>query len=148
MKWVTIRKAAELSGYSEKAIRAKRENGSWPEYLTSIKAPDGRILISTDGVDALVGGPRGRGIGGDPEVNRGSGVKASSAGSIEISFEYQGTRCRERIRLPPNHANLRYVRNLKVTIEAEIAVGKFDYAAHFPKSKRAQRTAAAAPAEC
>lgn len=51
MKWVTIKKAAELSGYSEKAIEAKRADGTWLEGVVWIKAPDGRILISPDGID-------------------------------------------------------------------------------------------------
>jgi hypothetical protein len=51
MKWVTIKKAAELSGYSEKAIEARRADGTWLEGVVWIKAPDGRILISQDGID-------------------------------------------------------------------------------------------------
>lgn len=51
MKWVTIKKASELSGYSEKAIEAKRADGTWLENVIWIKAPDGRILISTEGID-------------------------------------------------------------------------------------------------
>lgn len=51
MKWVTIKKAAELSCYSEKEIEAKRADGTWFEGVVWIKAPDGRILISPDGID-------------------------------------------------------------------------------------------------
>jgi hypothetical protein len=50
MKWITIKKAVELSGYGEKAIEAKRANGTWLEGVIWIKAPDGRILISPDGI--------------------------------------------------------------------------------------------------
>jgi len=56
MKWVTIKKAAELSGYSERAIEAKRAEGVWLEGIVWIKAPDGRILISPDGIDAWAEG--------------------------------------------------------------------------------------------
>jgi hypothetical protein len=56
MKWVTIKKAAELSGYSVKAIEAKRANGVWLEGVVWIKAPDGRILISPDAIDEWVEG--------------------------------------------------------------------------------------------
>jgi hypothetical protein len=55
-KWVTIKKAAEILGYSEKAIEAKRATGVWLEGLIWRKAPDGRIMISPDGVDAWVEG--------------------------------------------------------------------------------------------
>jgi hypothetical protein len=51
MKWVTIKKAAELSGYSEKAIRRKREQGVWLQGDIWIKAPDGRILLSIEGIE-------------------------------------------------------------------------------------------------
>jgi hypothetical protein len=56
MKWVTIKKAAELTGYSPKAIEHKRENGTWLEGAIWIKAPDGRILISTEGIEAWAEG--------------------------------------------------------------------------------------------
>lgn len=71
-------------------------------------------------------------------MGRGSGVRAASASSISLSFEYRGTRCREKIRLAPNEANQRFVRNLKARIEHEIAIGVFDYAKHFPVSRRAK----------
>lgn len=51
MKWVTIKKAAELTGYSAKAIEHKRENGVWLQGSIWIKAPDGRILISIEGIE-------------------------------------------------------------------------------------------------
>src|SRR5579859_1942592 len=76
--------------------------------------------------------------GGDRRMGRGSGVRAASESSIEISFEYRGVRCREKVKLPPNAANLKYCGNLKSTIEYEIAHGSFDYAKHFPRSKRAK----------
>ncbi len=47
--WVTIRKAAEESGYSEHAIRAKIADGTWQEGQVWRKAPDGRVLISMEG---------------------------------------------------------------------------------------------------
>lgn len=70
-------------------------------------------------------------------MGRGSGVRAASASSIAISFEYRGVQCREKIKLPPNDANLKFVRNLKARIDYEIAVGSFDYGQHFPRSRRA-----------
>lgn len=55
-KWVTIAKAAELTGYSERAIEAKRAEGVWLEGEIWRKGPDGRIMISTEGIDAWVEG--------------------------------------------------------------------------------------------
>jgi len=37
----------------------------------------------------------------------GSGVRAISGSSIEITFAYRGVRCRERVRLKPTPANLK-----------------------------------------
>lgn len=71
-------------------------------------------------------------------MGRGAGVRAASATSIEITFEYRGVRCREKLKLPPNAANLKYAGRLKGAIEYEIAHGSFDYAKHFPRSKRAK----------
>lgn len=79
-------------------------------------------------------------------MGRGTGVRAASASSIEISFEYAGIRCREKIKLPPNAAHLKFARNLKARIEHEIAAGSFDYATHFPRSRRA-RTLARNPSQ-
>lgn len=70
-------------------------------------------------------------------MGRGPGVRATSANSIQIDFRYKGVRCRERLSLAPTPANLKYAKRLKVTIDHEIAVNTFDYAKHFPESKRA-----------
>jgi integrase len=70
-----------------------------------------------------------------------TGVRSASASSIAISFEYRGIRCREKIRLAPTAANLKFGQNLKARIEHEIAIGTFDYAKHFPKSRHARKLA-------
>jgi integrase len=72
-------------------------------------------------------------------MGRGPGVRTTSASSIGITFVWKGQRERERLRLPPTPANLRYAKRLKATIDHEIAKGTFDYARHFPDSPRAQR---------
>lgn len=69
-------------------------------------------------------------------MGRGSGIRATSASSIGISFNWKGRRFRERIALPPTGRNLKYVERLKATIEHEIATNTFDYARHFPDSPR------------
>ncbi len=71
-------------------------------------------------------------------MGRGTGVRAASKSSIEVSFEYRGVRCREKLRLPPSAANIKFGVNLKARIEHEIATGAFDYAKHFPRSSRAR----------
>lgn len=68
----------------------------------------------------------------------GGGVRAASASSIEITFQYQGVRCRERIALKPTAANLKKAEQHKAAVEHSISMGTFDYSATFPKSKRAQ----------
>ncbi|MDD5298714.1 MAG: DUF3596 domain-containing protein [Rhodocyclaceae bacterium] len=71
----------------------------------------------------------------------GSGVRAASDTTIEITFTYQGTRCRERIRLQPTPANLKRAARHKAAIEAAIEGGTFDYAVTFPESTRAKQFA-------
>jgi hypothetical protein len=56
MKWVTVRKASDLSGYSEDAIRTKIADGTWVEGKVWRRAPDNRILISTDTTNGRKGG--------------------------------------------------------------------------------------------
>lgn len=70
-------------------------------------------------------------------MGRGPGIRALGAHSIQIDFRFRGVRCREVVRLEANKANLRHAANLKARIEHEIAVGTFDYRAHFPDSRRA-----------
>jgi hypothetical protein len=54
LRYVTISKFATESGYSEDAIRTKIRDGIWPENKIWKKAPDGRVLISTEGYDQWV----------------------------------------------------------------------------------------------
>ena len=71
----------------------------------------------------------------------GRGVKAASESSIEISFMYRGTRCRERIALKPTPANLKRAENHRAAILHAIATNSFDYALTFPKSANAMKFA-------
>jgi integrase len=71
-------------------------------------------------------------------MGRGPGVRAASASSIQIDFKFAGVRCREKLTIPPTAANLRYARRFKASIEHDIALGRFDYAKHFPNSPRAK----------
>lgn len=65
------------------------------------------------------------------------GVEARS-GSIRIVFTFKGERCRETLRIPPTAKNLQYAENKRGQILTEIALGTFDYGAHFPTSTRAK----------
>jgi len=65
-----------------------------------------------------------------------SGVRKASKSSIAVDFYYRGVRCVERVRLPPTKANITYCEKWKSSIEREIAIGTFDYAQHFPDSKK------------
>ena len=71
----------------------------------------------------------------------GRGVKAASETSIEISFQYQGRRCRERLPLKPTAANLKRAEQHRAAILHAIATGVFDYTATFPNSERASQYA-------
>ncbi|MCO2230279.1 excisionase [Pseudomonas aeruginosa] len=54
MRYVTVRKFASESGYSEDAIRSKLRDGIWRLGEIWIKAPDGRILIDVEGYESWV----------------------------------------------------------------------------------------------
>lgn len=71
-------------------------------------------------------------------MGRGPGIRATGDHSIQIDFRYKGVRCRERLRLAPSPANLKYAARLKSAIEHEIATNTFDYRKHFPESPRAR----------
>lgn len=63
------------------------------------------------------------------------------ASSYEISFQLNGVRCREKIRLPPSKINLDHLVNLRGEILNKIERGTFDYVTYFPKSARAKTLA-------
>lgn len=44
--WVTLKKFADLSGYSEEAARQKIKKGQWLNRVHFKKAPDGRLLVN------------------------------------------------------------------------------------------------------
>jgi len=52
---------------------------------------------------------------------------------------FEGRQCRERLPLEPSPANLKRAEKHKAAIELAIYSGTFDYAATFPKSKRAAK---------
>ena len=74
-------------------------------------------------------------------MGRGKGVRASSLTSIQVEFRYRGVRCREKLRLAPTPTNTRFAQRLKSAIELEICAGTFDYAKHFPRSRKARQFA-------
>jgi len=69
----------------------------------------------------------------------GRGVKAASESSIEITFMYEGVRCRERIPLQPTPANLKRAEQHRAAVQHAISDGTFDYGKTFPKSKNARK---------
>lgn len=71
----------------------------------------------------------------------GRGVRAASENSIEITFQYRGQRCRERIPLKPTPANLKRAAQHRAAIQEAIIRDVFDYAATFPQSANAARFA-------
>ena len=54
MRFVTIKKFSELTGYSENAVRGKIQRGDWLQDQVWKKAPDGRILIDLEGYEKWV----------------------------------------------------------------------------------------------
>ena len=54
IKYVTIKKFEELTGYTEAAVNTKIRDGVWLEGKVFVKAPDGRNLISIEGYEQWV----------------------------------------------------------------------------------------------
>src|SRR5690606_29328382 len=54
VRFVTIKKFSDQSGYTEDAIRSKIRDGIWREGSEWIRAPDGRNLIDTEGYEKWV----------------------------------------------------------------------------------------------
>lgn len=57
--------------------------------------------------------------------------------SIQISFSYNGVRCRESLNLQHTSANIKYAERLKAEIQNAIERGTFDYSVYFPNSPKA-----------
>lgn len=56
INYIQLRKYAELSGYSEKAIRDKIYEGVWVEGIHFCKAPDRKIMINIEKVELWLQG--------------------------------------------------------------------------------------------
>jgi hypothetical protein len=56
LRYVLIPKFCAESGYSEKAVRRKIEEGVWVQNRQYRRAPDGHILIDVQGVERWVEG--------------------------------------------------------------------------------------------
>jgi hypothetical protein len=54
LRYLTIRKFAAESGYTEGAIRSKIRDGIWADGQVWVRAPDGRILIDVQGYEKWV----------------------------------------------------------------------------------------------
>ena len=55
-RFVRIPLASQLTGYTEKAIRRKIEEGVWLEGREYKRAPDGNLLIDMEAYERWVGG--------------------------------------------------------------------------------------------
>jgi hypothetical protein len=51
MRYVRVKKFAELSGYTEKAVYQKIGKGVWLEGKHYRRAPDGNILLNTEEIE-------------------------------------------------------------------------------------------------
>ena len=49
IRYITIERAAVLTGYTADAIRTKIRDGIWPEQNVWVRAPDKRVLIDIEG---------------------------------------------------------------------------------------------------
>lgn len=54
VKWVLIKRFADLTGYTDKAVRRKLDQGVWVEGVHYKRGKDGRILINLEAYDEWV----------------------------------------------------------------------------------------------
>lgn len=54
VRYVTIRRFCDLTGYTENAVNSKIKRGDWLQDVVWMKAPDGRRLIDLNGYEAWV----------------------------------------------------------------------------------------------
>ncbi|OSM06764.1 putative regulatory protein MerR [Magnetofaba australis IT-1] len=54
MKYVTLRKFSELTGYSKQAAESKMKRGDWMRDQHYRKAPDGRILMDLEAIEKWI----------------------------------------------------------------------------------------------
>jgi integrase len=69
----------------------------------------------------------------------------SDHGSLLLDFRWQGRRCREYLGLDDTKEGRASARLLQKQIEAEVATGSLDFAARFPRSKKAKAGGVFAP---
>jgi hypothetical protein len=56
MRYIRINLFTQQTGYSEKAVRRKIEDGIWVQNREYRKAPDGALLIDVEGYERWVEG--------------------------------------------------------------------------------------------
>ncbi|MCO2689933.1 DUF3596 domain-containing protein [Pseudomonas aeruginosa] len=83
-----------------------------------------------------MGGERAAGRGIEAELAKHSGVEVHG-NSIRIVFMWQKRRYRETLGLPITKANIKHAAQLRAAVLHDIKMGTFDYARHFPNSRRA-----------
>jgi hypothetical protein len=57
-RYVLIKKFCEITGYTDKAVRRKIEEGIWIEGQVIRRSPDGRIQIDMENFNKWVEGER------------------------------------------------------------------------------------------
>lgn len=55
-RYVMISRFCEMTGYTDRAVRRKIEDGVWMQNVQYRKAPDGHIFIDMDGFEKWVEG--------------------------------------------------------------------------------------------
>ena len=54
VRFVTLKRFEELTGYSEQATRTKMRRGVWLQDREFVKAPDGHVLMDLEGYERWV----------------------------------------------------------------------------------------------
>jgi len=81
-RYQTVKKFSEVTGYTQRAIRSKLSDGTWPIGDVWIKAPDNRVLISVEGYEAWVESGMESGARQRPALKSVSCSRATSVGNV------------------------------------------------------------------
>lgn len=81
-RYQTIKKFSEATGYTERAIRTKIQDGIWRLGEVWIKAPDNRVLICVEGYESWVESGAGSVARRPPALKSVSCTKGRSVASV------------------------------------------------------------------
>lgn len=79
IRFVTLKRFEELTGYSEDATRTKMRRGVWLQDREFVKAPDGHVLMDLEAYERWVLGEAGAYVPRPKTVSKSTSTTAAHA---------------------------------------------------------------------